>query len=113
MGRGTFDKLVSTIQKKGSDWSGVAFMVFDLADIGSFEDRECVLRKAWLPSHAKPVAHKPLTGHQELSEMEADIVANGGEGCVIRRPGSQYRPGRMGDTIKVKRLVADIDRWQG
>jgi ATP-dependent DNA ligase len=48
-----------------------------------------------------------------LDEMENSIVRNGGEGVVIRRPGSKYRPGRCGDVIKVKRLVADLDRWQG
>jgi ATP-dependent DNA ligase len=56
------------------------------------------------------VTHRQLTSHADLDAMEAEIVANGGEGCVIRRPGSNYRPGRMGDVIKVKRLVSDLDR---
>lgn len=113
MGRGTFDALVSTIQKKGGDWAGVRFMVFDLADIGTFEDRECVLRKAWLPRHAVCVNHRQLASNEDLDAMESAVVSAGGEGCVIRRPGSKYRPGRAGDTIKIKRLVADVDRWQG
>ena len=45
--------------------------------------------------------------------MSPGDFARGGEGLVIRRPGSKYRPGRAGDVVKVKRLVADIDRWQG
>lgn len=113
MGRGTFDALVSNIQTKGSDWAGVQFMVFDLVDFGTVEDRIAKLAKIKLPSHAVRVDHRPLANSAELDAMEQDIVANGGEGCVIRRPGSQYRPGRMGYTIKVKRLVVDIDRWQG
>jgi DNA ligase-1 len=121
MGRGTFDQLVSTIQKKGSDWAGVKFMIFDLADAGTFEERECVLRKAWLPRHAVCVEHRQLgkspelyhSANDELDAMEAHVVMGGGEGCVIRRPGSKYRPGRKGDVIKVKRISQDLDRWQG
>lgn len=113
MGRGTFDALVSNIQTKGSDWAGVMFMVFDLAEMGTVEDRIMMLASIQLPEHVFRVDHTLLASHSDLDALERQIVANGGEGCVIRRPGSQYRPGRMGDTIKVKRLVADIDRWQG
>jgi DNA ligase-1 len=113
MGRGTFDALVSTIQRKGSDWAGVKFMVFDLADVGTFEERETRLQAATLPANAERVTHRQLASNADLDVMEAAVVAAGGEGLVIRRPGSKYRPGRKGDTIKVKRLVADLDRWQG
>lgn len=113
MGRGTFDTLVSVIQTKGSDWAGVLFMVFDLVDMGTVEQRIATLATIPLPEHVSRVDHTLLSSHADLDALERQIVANGGEGCVIRRPGSQYRPGRAGDTIKVKRLVADIDRWQG
>lgn len=114
MGRGTFDQLVSTIQKAGSDWKGVKFMVFDLAEEGTFEERyEKTLGIDLRGTPIYRVKHRQLASHEGLSAMERHIVSKGGEGCVIRRPGSKYRPGRMGDTIKVKRLVADVDRWQG
>lgn len=113
MGRGTFDKLVSVIQKKGSDWAGVQYMIFDLAESGTFEERDIKLQSLPLPTHAPRVRHTILTDHNQLRNKESAIVGLGGEGCVIRRPGSKYRPGRMGDVIKVKRLVADVDRWQG
>jgi ATP-dependent DNA ligase len=57
--------------------------------------------------------HRQLVNSFDLELLERKIVKFGGEGCVIRRPGSLYRPGRCGDVIKVKRLVADVDRWQG
>jgi DNA ligase-1 len=115
MGRGTFDTLVSTIQTKGSDWAGVKFMVFDLADVGMFEDRYRKLLDAEseFPAHCEIVRHHLAFSNLDLDAMEKEIVAAGGEGCVIRRPGCKYRPGRMRDVIKIKRLVADIDRWQG
>ena len=111
MGRGTFDRLVSCIQK--GEWAGVRYMVFELAEPGEFEWRDIALQFIPLPRHCKRVNHHELYGHSMLDEFEKSIVANGGEGCVIRRPGSKYRPGRCGDVIKVKRLVKDVDRWQG
>ena len=113
MGRGTFDTLVSVIQKKNSDWAGVKFLVFDLADVGTFEDRRERLESASFPDHVQVVQHVALACHDDLDRMERLVVGMGGEGVVIRRPGCKYRPGRAGDVIKVKRLVADVDRWQG
>jgi DNA ligase-1 len=115
MGRGTFDALVSTIQRKGSEWAGVKFMIFDLADVGTFEERYERLNSDEMPylSHAEVVEHWYCGGRDALNNDEQGTVEEGGEGLVIRRPGSKYRPGRKGDIIKIKRLVADLDRWQG
>jgi DNA ligase-1 len=114
MGRGTFDALRSNIQTKGSNWDGVKFMVFDLAEEGEFEDRnDKLMSMSELPEHVAPVVHFRLSGGDDLSRMEKQIVKGGGEGCVIRRPRSKYRPGRCGDVIKIKRLTKDIERWQG
>lgn len=112
MGRGTFDKLRSKIQTKGGDWSGVEFHVFDVQAPGTFEERQAKLCRP-LPRHVKAVPHLELSGHDALDAMEAAVVNAGGEGCVIRRPGSPYRPGRVGDVVKIKRLFPDLDRWQG
>lgn len=114
MGRGSFDKLASEIQKKRGDWKSIMFMVFDLAEDGTFEERyERLMAMDLLPDHVEVVEHRVCDGWFDLDETELEIVANGGEGCVIRRPGSPYRPGRVGDVVKVKRLVNDVDRWQG
>jgi DNA ligase-1 len=112
MGRGTFDSLLSKIQRKGGDWSGVEFHVFDVQAVGTFEERQHLLNRP-LPRHVKAVPHLELAGHQALDVMEAAVVNAGGEGLVIRRPGHLYRPGRAGDVVKVKRLFPDLDRWQG
>ena len=112
MGRGTFDELVSTIQRKGSDWAGVEFHVFDVQAPGAFEERQHLLNRQ-LPRHVKAVPHLECAGHDALDAMEAAVVNAGGEGLVIRRPGHKYRPGRAGDVVKVKRLFPDLDRWQG
>jgi DNA ligase-1 len=111
MGRGTFNKLLSTVRTKGSNWEGVKFMVFETCDMSlPVEDRICDAQSSRLPAHCVPVFHALCEGADDLDRMERQVVDGGGEGLVIRRPGSKYRPGRMGDVIKVKRLVADIDR---
>jgi DNA ligase 1 len=115
MGRGKFDDLVSAIQKKGSDWNGIRFMIFDLADVGGFEERLIRLNETAprLPDWAWMATHRLIRSHAHLDRLEREIVDAGGEGLVIRRPRSEYRPGRSEDTIKVKRLTPDIERWQG
>jgi ATP-dependent DNA ligase len=91
-------------------------MVFDVAKPGAFEHRLMVLdalRATMTNPAIQIIRHQPLWSDLELDMRERDIVASGGEGCVIRRPGHLYRPGRSGDVIKVKRLVGDVERWQG
>lgn len=113
MGRNTFPALQGTLQRAGSDWRGVRFMVFDLAEQGTFEERNERLSEMSFPDHVWVVRHDQVADHEELSRLERGVVFRGGEGLVIRRPGSKYRPGRSGDVVKVKRLVEDVDRWQG
>jgi DNA ligase 1 len=111
-GRGGFPRVVSAIQTKGGDWEGITYHVFDLAEAGPFEDRLQRLQSLTLPAHVHIVNHRPCVGDADLDATERDIVAAGGEGLVIRRPGSPYRPGRIGDVVKVKRIVADYDHPQ-
>lgn len=114
-GRGGFEKVKGQIQrKKNKDFSGIRYMVFETCDMReSFEERMAAVERLELPAHAVRVKHTQSMGAEELGRQERAVVFGGGEGLVIRRPGSKYRPGRAGDVVKVKRLVADIDRWQG
>jgi len=109
MGNGSFQRLASAIQTKGGSWSGVEYHVFDLAEAGTFEDRMDRLSKITLPRHVHIVTHRLCTGMADLDRMEREVVDHGGEGCVIRRPGCLYRPGRSGDVVKIKRLVKDVE----
>ena len=117
MGRGTFNELQSTLQKKGSNWEGVRFHIFDLAETGTVEERQAKLQSMADELTRNPsikiADHITLKNHTQLDAMEKAIVDGGGEGVVIRRPGSKYRPMRSSELVKVKRLVPDIDRWQG
>lgn len=110
MGNGSFPQLVSTIQRHGSDWHGIGFHVFDLAEAGTVEERIARLESIELPAHVHRVRHDVCGGIHDLDKREREVVDAGGEGLVIRRPGSSYRPGRTGDIIKIKRLHPDLDR---
>jgi DNA ligase-1 len=108
MGRDSFGSLVSTMQRKGSDWQGVQFHIFDLASPRQpVETRLAVLSGLSLPPQAHLVPHRLCTGIADLDATETSIVANGGEGLCLRAPGSFYRPQNY---IKVKRLFPDLDR---
>ena len=107
-GRGGFDELVSTIQRKGSDWEGITFQIFDLAQLRQpIENRLAALARLSLPPHCQLVPHRVCVGSQDLDATEAAIVAEGGEGVCLRAPESYYRPGNF---WKIKRLFADLNR---
>jgi len=107
-GKQSFETLVSTIQKRGSEWEGITFNVFDLAVMGTpIEARLATLAGLSLPPHCRVVQHRLCGGAQDLDDTEAGIVAAGGEGLCLRAPGSHYRPGNF---IKIKRLFPDLNR---
>lgn len=114
-GRGRFEEVKGQcLRKSGQSFAGIRFMAFESCDMRQpIEERIAALRGLALPTHVSLVEHFELSGHDELDRMERAICAAGGEGMVIRRPGSLYRPGRAGDVVKVKRLVVDHARWQG
>jgi DNA ligase-1 len=107
-GRGGFDFLVSQIQKRGGDWQGITYQIFELAVLRvPIESRLSMLARLRLPAHVGLVKHRPCTGWQDLDETEAALVGQGAEGLVLREPGSCYRPHGF---WKVKRLTKDLDR---
>ena len=67
-----------------------------------------VLVRAPHDSPVKPVMHKTINNMDELNEFEADAVAKGWEGIMIRDPQGPYKYGRStaneGILLKVKRF---------
>lgn len=108
-GRGTFQKvrvLVQTDRPTHPDWRRVRFWVFDAptTDAIPWETRkrraEAIARRAG----AGLVKHWRCAG---LAAMQADfrrVVAEGGEGLMLRRPGHYYAFQRSSDWLKVKQL---------
>jgi DNA ligase-1 len=111
MGLGTFNQLQSEMQRKGGEWAGIRFIIFDAAILRkTTTERIAFLETLLLPSHCTVISHASLDNHAELDEMETDIVARGGEGVCLRHKDEFYRPNNF---IKVKRLFPDLERWQG
>ena len=57
---------------------------------------------ASLPSHVRVVQWRIVADTQAALESMQAIQRAGGEGCMVRRPGSPYHGGRTADLLKLK-----------
>ncbi len=108
VGRKLFSKTMSIVRSgaAGIEWRSVSYVVFDAPNAkGSFEDRiahlEKVLTRSGSP-HARALAHVPCSGIDHLRTELVRVEALGGEGLMLRRPGSKYEIGRSQSLLKVK-----------
>lgn len=109
MGRGTFDELSGVVRRLspgGETWRTIRYMVFDLpAHAGPFDERLARL-KALIDGLEAPhvdVVHQfRVVDEAELMAVLTSVVEQGGEGLMLRRSGSPYRPGRSDDLLKLK-----------
>ena len=93
-------------QDKNDLWSEVRFLVFDApAATGGFEDRFAFLKDALAKGAAKFARQHPHERCKSLEAMRAELArieALGGEGLMLRQPGSKYVAGRSATLLKVK-----------
>lgn len=108
LGRKAFQRCVSIVrrQDKSDLWQSIRFLVFDLpAAAAPFEERLAQLRER-LPPDQSPFAeihtHERCRGTDHLREELARVEALGGEGLMLRQPGSRYEAGRSPTLLKVK-----------
>ena len=108
VGRKMFQKTTSIVRSgaAGAEWKTVAYVVFDAPNAkGAFEDRishaRKVLKKAAAP-HVRALDHVKCEGFDHLREELARVEGLGGEGLMLRRPGSVYEVGRSMSLLKVK-----------
>lgn len=98
-GRGEFN----TIQKRISNgFDGLRFHVFDLPNADWFKDRLFCLDDLVLPSHCSKVPQCRVASLDAMMLVADRIVADGGEGVVLRDPCEEYHEGR---TWSVQRWV--------
>jgi DNA ligase-1 len=108
LGRKKFQRAVSIVrrQDKSDHWQEIRYVVFDAPKLEKgFEKRlefvaECM--KANKPLYALAHAHQLCTGIEHLHEELTRLEALGGEGLMMRRPGSKYESGRSATLLKVK-----------
>jgi DNA ligase 1 len=106
--RKQFQRCVAIVRRHdaGKDWQEVSYVVFDAPAIDApFEDR-VELVEAWFekhkPAHARFHPHVRCQGEAHLREELRRIEGLGGEGLMLREPGSRYVAGRSMTLLKVK-----------
>jgi len=113
IGRDRFQETVSTVRKKkpvNSEWQRIKYNVFDVpTSTGTAEERireyteivkaACAGKKD-CKLYATP--QKRVTSEADLSRQYNLILAQGGEGMMLRKPGSSYVGKRSRDLLKYK-----------
>lgn len=109
MGRGTFEILSGAVRRQTPDdqsWRRIRFMVFDLPESSAPFDQRLVELRAILdgapPSRIALVRQFRVSGEAELMAALDRVVAEGGEGLMLRDGRSRYRGGRNDDLLKLK-----------
>ena len=107
-GRKKFQRTVSIVrrQDKSDGWKEIRYVVFDAPAIEApFEKRlqavKDLLEKKAI-AHVEAHPHEPCRGVDHLREELARVEALGGEGLMLRKPGSKYEVGRSSTLLKVK-----------
>jgi DNA ligase-1 len=106
--RKKFQRTVSIVrrQDKSDLWKELRYLVFDAPlSNGGFEDRLQFLKDAIARSnstYARAHQHELCRNVDSLRAELARVEALGGEGLMLRQPGSLYQPGRSSTLLKVK-----------
>jgi DNA ligase-1 len=107
-GRKKFQRTVSIVRRQDQSdlWKEIAFLVFDApAREEPFEERLELCRRALeerSPAYARFHEHQVCKGVGHLREELGRVEALGGEGLMLRKPGSRYEVGRSSTLLKVK-----------
>lgn len=103
-GRGTFQQTVGIVRsKRGDGWSAIRYAAFDAPQVAcAFEDRQSVLRQALSDGVAFALPQRLCQGHDDLIAELCRIERAGGEGVMLRQPGSRYDAKRSSTLLKVK-----------
>jgi len=114
-GREQFERCVGIIKyHKGStadEWKHLLFLCFDApivagSDSLPYEARHEALKAAVTRSkYAAAVGIRKCTGQADLDDKLKAVLAHGGEGLMLRRPGSLYERCRSKSLLKVKTFL--------
>ncbi len=106
--RKAFQRTVSIVrrQDKSDHWREIKYVVFDAPGAGGpFEERQKALAemlRQQRPQYASVLEQARCTGIDALKKELARVESLGGEGLMLRQPGSQYEAGRSSTLLKVK-----------
>ena len=98
-GRGGFSRTVSAHRSRLKDWTGVSTVWFDApAHSGTYADRLDFVRSMHLQTPETTVC----TSAEHAFATMRRIVAEGGEGIVLRNPAALWKAGRSRNALKMK-----------
>jgi len=106
--RGAFQKTVSIVRRldRSDHWKQIKYLVFDAPEMDApFEDRIGHLDEtigSLGSAFVEALAHEVCEGMEHLERELARVEGLGGEGLMLRQPGSKYAKGRSMTLLKVK-----------
>ncbi|HEY3968909.1 MAG TPA: DNA ligase [Planctomycetaceae bacterium] len=106
--RKSFQQTVSIVrrQDKSDHWKQIRYLVFDApAQTEPFEERLKFLAALLKPAKLKYVRAHEHQRCRNLDHLQAELTrieSVGGEGLMLRQPGSKYEAGRSTTLLKVK-----------
>jgi DNA ligase-1 len=106
--RKSFQRTVSIVrrQDRSEHWKEISFVAFDAPHMEEpFEERIAFVEdyvKRHKPAHLRAHAHQICRNLEHLREELTRVESLGGEGLMLRRPGSRYEAGRSATLLKVK-----------
>jgi DNA ligase-1 len=106
--RRSFQRTVSIVrrQDKSDHWREIKYVVFDAPAVaGPFEERQKALAemiRRQHPQNAAVLDQVRCAGVDALKAELARVESLGGEGLMLRQPGSSYEAGRSSTLLKVK-----------
>jgi len=85
-------------------WRRIKFSVFDAPDLpGGVEERVAEIPRLLKSApYAEAVKHRKAKGAADVKRELLRVEQGGGEGLVLRKPGSLYEGRRSGSFLKVK-----------
>lgn len=107
IGRGQFQQTASVVRSRsaGEEWRLVRYAAFDAPAVsGGFEARQAVLREC-VSGVAFALGQRRCDGAGDLAAELARITSAGGEGVMLREPGSDYERRRAPSLLKVKTFL--------
>jgi DNA ligase 1 len=110
LARKSFQRTVSIVrrQDKSDLWRELAYVVFDAPAINDvFERRLEYLRETLAGSTSQFVRALEQQRCRDLDHLQEELArvdALGGEGLMLRQPGSRYEAGRSTTLLKIKRF---------
>jgi len=111
LARKMFQRTTSIVRRQDESdaWREISYVIFDApAHGGPFEERVAHCQgiiKRHAPPHARALEHVRCKGTDHLRRELARIEALGGEGLMMRQPGSLYEAGRSSTLLKVKTFL--------